>query len=76
MKKLLSIFLSLLMLPLFAGGQIAKTSGIDIWYETFGEPTDPAMLLIMGGCCQGTLWPEEFCEQLADEGFYVILYDH
>ena len=76
MKKLLSIFLSLLMLPLFAGGQIAKTSGIDIWYETFGKPTDPAMLLIMGGCCQGILWPEEFCEQLAAEGFYVIRYDH
>lgn len=76
MKKLLSIFLSSLMLPLFAGGQIAQTQGINIWYETFGNSNDPAMLLIMGGCCQGTLWPEEFCHQIANEGLYVIRYDH
>jgi len=76
MKKLLSIFLTSLILPLFAGGQIAQTQGINIWYETFGNSNDPAMLLIMGGCCQGTLWPEEFCHQIANEGLYVIRYDH
>lgn len=57
-------------------GQIAKTDNIDIWYETFGDKKDPAMLLIMGGLCQGILWPKEFCELLAQHHFYVIRYDH
>ncbi len=68
-----SIFLHV---PSFASGQIAKANGIDIWYESFGEKKDRALLLIMGGLCQGILWPTEFCEQLAKKGFYVIRYDH
>jgi 10-carbomethoxy-13-deoxycarminomycin esterase len=59
-----------------ADGQIAKTEGIDIWYETFGKKSDPAFLLIMGGLSQGILWPTEFCEKLAKSGFFVIRYDH
>lgn len=57
-------------------GHITQTNGIDCWYETFGEKENPALLLVMGGLCQGILWPTEFCEQLAAEGFYVIRYDH
>jgi len=57
-------------------GQIANVNGIKIWYETFGQKKNPAFLLIMGGCCQGILWPSEFCQRLADEGFFVIRYDN
>jgi len=64
-------------LTLFAGqGQVATANGIDIWYETFGKKEDPAVLLVMGGCCQGVLWDTKFCQRLADAGFYVIRYDH
>lgn len=55
---------------------IAHANNIEIWYETFGNKNDEAILLIMGACCQGILWPTEFCEMLANEGFYVIRYDH
>lgn len=72
--KCLALFFAI---PLFAGeGQMAKANGIEIWYETFGQKDHPVLLLIMGGCCQGILWPTEFCERLANEGFYVIRYDH
>lgn len=57
-------------------GLIAKANEIDIWYETFGDKKNKPLLLIMGGCCQGVLWPRQFCESLASEGFYVIRYDH
>lgn len=57
-------------------GHIAKANEIDIWYETFGNEKGKPLLLIMGGCCQGVLWHKQFCEKLADEGFYVIRYDH
>lgn len=63
--------------PLMGGhGQIAKVNDLDIWYETFGHKEDPALILVMGGSCQGVLWPVEFCERLAKKGFFVVRYDH
>lgn len=57
-------------------GQITKVKDVEIWYETFGEKENPPLLLIMGGCSQGIIWSNAFCERLAEEGFYVIRYDH
>jgi pimeloyl-ACP methyl ester carboxylesterase len=51
-------------------------SGIDICYETFGDPADPAVLLIMGLGGPMGWWTPAFCEQLADRGFLVIRYDN
>ena len=51
-------------------------SGIDICYETFGRPSDPAVLLVMGLGGPMGWWPTEFCEQLAERGFFVIRYDN
>ena len=53
-----------------------RANGINIEYETFGNPAHPPMLLIMGLGAQLLLWPEEFCEALADAGYYVIRYDN
>jgi pimeloyl-ACP methyl ester carboxylesterase len=54
----------------------ARANGIDIEYETFGDPTDPVMLLIMGLGGQLIVWDDELCTQLADHGFRVIRYDN
>lgn len=54
----------------------AQANGIQIEYETFGDPADPAILLIMGLGGQLVLWPEALCEALARGGFYVIRYDN
>lgn len=54
----------------------AQANGIEICYETFGSPDDPALLLIMGLGAQLIAWPEEFCAALADSGFHVIRYDN
>jgi len=54
----------------------ASANGITIEYETFGDPADPAVLLIMGFNGQLTLWDEPFCVALADRGHYVIRYDN
>lgn len=51
-------------------------SGIDMCYETFGDPGDPPVLLIMGLGGPMGWWPTPFCEQLAGEGFFVIRYDN
>src|SRR5438067_4571252 len=51
-------------------------NGIDIEYDEFGNPSDPAMLLIMGFTAQMIAWDEAFCRQLADRGFRVIRFDN
>ncbi len=49
---------------------------ISLWSETFGNPNDPAILLIRGMGSQGIMWYTPFCKHLADLGFFVIRYDH
>ena len=50
--------------------------GITLCYETFGSEADPPMVLIMGLGTQMLGWPEEFCAQLAERGFYVVRFDN
>ena len=56
--------------------KVNKINGIDICTESFGNPKNPAILLIMGAMCSMVYWDEEFCQQLADTGRYVIRYDN
>ena len=51
-------------------------NGIQIEYETFGEPDSPALLLIIGLGGQLTFWDEKLCQQLAQQGHYVIRFDN
>jgi pimeloyl-ACP methyl ester carboxylesterase len=51
-------------------------NGIEIEYDTFGSPTDPAMLLIMGLSMQLTGWEPGLCKLLAERGFHVIRFDN
>jgi pimeloyl-ACP methyl ester carboxylesterase len=49
---------------------------VAIAYETFGEPGDPPVLLVMGFGAQLIAWHEDFCSMLAGRGRYVIRYDN
>ena len=48
----------------------------EIKSEVFGDPENPALLLIMGAMASMLWWPEAFCRELADAGLYVIRYDN
>lgn len=56
--------------------QLARSNGIDICYEIFGEANAEPMLLIMGLGAQMVLWDDAFCEKLAARGFRVIRFDN
>jgi pimeloyl-ACP methyl ester carboxylesterase len=58
------------------GELVAKANGIEIVYETFGDPERPTMLLIMGLGVQMLGWDPEFCELLAAQGFQVVRFDN
>lgn len=49
---------------------------IRIEHETFGDPSHPAVLLVMGFGTQLIGWDADFCRMLAARGRYVIRYDN
>lgn len=49
---------------------------LELWTESFGSNEDLPIILIMGSGGQGILWPTEFCRCLAEQGYFVIRYDH
>jgi pimeloyl-ACP methyl ester carboxylesterase len=53
-----------------------RVGDIEICYETFGEPGDPAILMIMGLGTQMVAWHDEFCTELAERGYFVIRHDN
>jgi pimeloyl-ACP methyl ester carboxylesterase len=55
--------------------RIVRANGVDLCVETFGDPGDPAILLVAGGMGSMLSWEDEFCERLAAGGRYVIRYD-
>jgi len=56
--------------------RFVEANGIHLAYETFGNPADPPMLLVMGLGMQMLAWDELFCERLAMQGFWVIRFDN
>lgn len=55
---------------------IAKANGIEICYETHGDPGDEPMLLVMGLGSQLLHWPVPLIDALVDRGFFVVRYDN
>lgn len=56
--------------------QFATANDITLCYDSFGDPSHPVMLLIMGLATQMIHWDNRFCQQLADEGYWVIRFDN
>jgi pimeloyl-ACP methyl ester carboxylesterase len=56
--------------------ETARANGIEIAYETIGDPSNPPLLLVMGLGMQLIHWDLELCRQLAERGFYVIRFDN
>jgi pimeloyl-ACP methyl ester carboxylesterase len=50
--------------------------GITLCYETYGDPSDPTALLIMGLGTQMVAWQEDFCKALAARGLHVVRFDN
>ncbi|GAA1917972.1 alpha/beta hydrolase [Nocardioides lentus] len=50
--------------------------GVDLCFQTFGDPDDEPLLLVMGLSGPMNWWDEPLCRMLARRGFYVIRYDN
>lgn len=57
-------------------GEAMITIGeVDLCAQAFGDPGDPAVLLVHGAGNSLVSWPKEFCQRLAGAGRRVIRYD-
>jgi pimeloyl-ACP methyl ester carboxylesterase len=54
----------------------ARANGIEIAYDTYGDPGAAPLLLIMGLGGQLINWDEAFCVQLVARGYRVIRFDN
>ncbi|MCC7265795.1 MAG: alpha/beta hydrolase [Caulobacteraceae bacterium] len=54
----------------------SKANGVEIEYETFGDPANETILLINGLGSQMTRWPVAFCEKLVAQGYHVVRMDN
>ena len=50
-------------------------NGVELCTESFGDPADPPILLVMGLGGSMLCWEEGFCRLLAGHGRFVIRYD-
>jgi pimeloyl-ACP methyl ester carboxylesterase len=56
--------------------RIVEANGVELCTESFGDPADQPILLIMGVGGSMLWWEEGFCRLLAQGGRFVIRYDH
>lgn len=56
--------------------RITTATGTSLFYETIGDASRPPLVLIQGLGAQMIGWRREFCQRIADAGFYVIRFDN
>ena len=56
--------------------RFAEANGIRLCFDSFGDPADPPLLLVMGLGSQMIAWDDGFCAQLAARGLHVIRFDN
>ncbi|HRD92535.1 MAG TPA: alpha/beta hydrolase [Accumulibacter sp.] len=62
--------------PELAEEAFVRANGIEICYQSLGDPGAPAILLIMGLGMQLVAWPDAFCIGLVERGFRVVRFDN
>ena len=50
--------------------------GIELCYQTFGDPDGEPLLLVMGLGGPMTWWDPQLCRSLAEAGFHVVRFDN
>src|SRR5581483_9510720 len=54
----------------------ATNGDVTIYYETFGDPGQPTLLLVNGLGSQCINYSTEWCEMFAAEGYHVVRFDN
>ena len=55
---------------------IAEVNNINIWWEDFGDASDPSIILIMGANANCMVWTQEFIQPFVNAGYHVVRFDN
>ncbi|MCK9998452.1 hypothetical protein MKT39_004800 [Providencia rettgeri] len=50
---------------------MTKTNSVPLFYDSFGTPDNPTIVLIPGLGGHNISWTSDFCQEIADAGFYL-----
>lgn len=50
--------------------------GVTLWARCDGDSSHPCIILVAGANASHLMWPDEFCNLLISNKFFVIRYDH
>ena len=53
-----------------------RVNDLDIYHDTFGDPSNSTVLLVSGLGAQCIVYEDEFCELIARAGHHVVRYDN
>ena len=54
----------------------AQVNGLELEYDSFGDPASTPLLLVMGLSYQMIEWDDAVCQMIADRGFWVTRFDN
>jgi pimeloyl-ACP methyl ester carboxylesterase len=54
----------------------AQVNGLELAYDSFGDPAGTPLLLVMGLSYQMIEWDDAVCQMIADRGFWVTRFDN
>jgi pimeloyl-ACP methyl ester carboxylesterase len=56
--------------------RMMHVNGVELCVETFGDASDPAVLLVHGASASMLWWEAELCTRIAAGGRHVIRFDN
>ena len=56
--------------------RLIEANGVELCTESFGDPADPPVLLVMGIGASMLWWDDGLCRLFADGERFVVRYDH
>jgi len=54
----------------------ARNGPVHLSTQSFGDPQDSAVILVMGATASMLWWPDSMCHALANSGRFVVRFDH
>jgi pimeloyl-ACP methyl ester carboxylesterase len=53
-----------------------QVQDVELYFETFGDPSGPTLLLVCGLGAQSVTYEDEMCARIAAAGYHVVRYDN
>lgn len=63
-------------MPTATNGSTARNGDVELYYETFGNPDNPTLLLVSGLGSQSIRYTDTLCSRFTAAGFHLVRFDN